>query len=84
MGDSALSNSSVVLSFADHLLAGGSEQDGVFVLSSVASLHITERRVGVHNAGIAQVLQSHQVLGLTQPAQRSRKYYGRRNILAYC
>ena len=60
---------SVVVSTAHHLLAGGPEQDGVFKLSCVAALGIAERGVGVHDAQVAQVLQSHQVLALTQAVQ---------------
>lgn len=68
---------SVVVSPAHHLLAGGPEQDGVLKLSGVAALGVAERRVGVHNAQVAQVLQGHQVLALAQavqpaPAERQR------------
>lgn len=67
---------SVVVSTAHHLLAGGPEQDGVLKLSSVAALGVAEGRVGVHDAQVAQVLQGHQVLALTQavePAATERK-----------
>ncbi len=38
-------------------------------LCCVASLDVAERRVGVHDAGVTQVLQRHQVLLLAQPVQ---------------
>lgn len=60
---------SVVVSTAHHLLAGGPEQDGVFKLSCVAALAVAEWGVGVHDAQVAQVLQSHQVLALPQAVQ---------------
>lgn len=60
---------SVVVSAAHHLLAGGPEQDGVFELSCVAALAVAEWGVGVHDAQVAQVLQSHQVLALAQAVQ---------------
>ncbi len=68
---------SVVVSPAHHLLAGGPEQNGVLELSGVAALSVAERRVGVHNAQVTQVLQGHQVLALAQavqpaPAERQR------------
>jgi len=58
---------SIILSFTDHFFASGSEQDGMFVLGRVASLHVAQRRVGVHDASVTQVLEGHQVLGLPQP-----------------
>lgn len=59
---------SIVLSLANYLLAGWFQHDGVFILGSVASLHVTERRVGINKTSITQILQRHQVLGLTKPA----------------
>ena len=59
----------VVVPPADHLLAGGAEQDGVLVLGSVAALDVAQRGVGLHYSNIAQVLQTHQVLGLSKSAQ---------------
>ena len=38
-------------------------------LCSVAALDVAERGVGVDDAHVAQVLQSHQVLGLPQTVQ---------------
>lgn len=60
---------SVVVSSAHHLLARGPEQDGVFILSRVRTLGITERWVGVDDAQVREVLQCHQVLALTKPVQ---------------
>lgn len=60
---------SVVISPAHHLLASGSEEDGVFELSGVAALGVTERRVRVHDAQVTQVLQGHQVLAFTEAVQ---------------
>ena len=37
-----------VLSLAHNLLTGGLQQNSVLVLGSVAALHVTEWRVGVH------------------------------------
>ena len=68
--------SSVVVSPAHHLLAGGPEQDGVLELSGVAALGVAERGVGVHDAQVAQILQGHQVLALSvavQPAPAERQ-----------
>ena len=58
---------SIVLSLADYLLAGWLQQDGMFILGSVATLYITERRVGINNTSITQILQCHQVLCVTKP-----------------
>lgn len=60
---------SVVVPPAHDLLACGPEQDGVLELGSVAALGVTEGRVGVYDAQITQVLQSHQVLALAQAVQ---------------
>ncbi len=60
---------SIILSLADNLLAGGPEEDGVFVLRCVASLHVTKRRVRVHDACVTEILEGHQVFGLIQPAR---------------
>ena len=59
----------VVLSPANHLLAGRPQENGVLVLCRVAAPHVTERWVGGHDPSITQVLQPHQVLGLSQPVQ---------------
>jgi hypothetical protein len=42
---------------------------GVLELCSVTSLDIAQRGVGVHNAGIAQILERHEVLVLAQAVQ---------------
>lgn len=72
---------SVVASAAHHLLAGGPEQDGVFKLSCVAALAVAQRGVGVHDAQVAQVLQSHQVLALAQAVQPTAAERQRSKIL---
>lgn len=72
---------SVVVSAAHHLLAGGPEQDGVFELSRVAALAVAKWGVGVHDAQVAQVLQSHQVLALTQAVQPASAERQRAEIL---
>lgn len=51
----------VVVSTRHDLLARGAQQDGVLELSCVTSLDVAERRVGVHYALVAQVLESHGV-----------------------
>lgn len=61
--------SSVVVSPAHYLLAGRPEKDGVLELSRIAALGVAEWWVRVHDAQIAQVLQSHQVFALTQAVQ---------------
>lgn len=58
----------VVVSPADHLLAGWPEEDGVLVLRSVTSLSVAQRGVRLNNPNITEVLQAHQVLGLPKPA----------------
>lgn len=60
---------SVVVSPAHHFLAGGPEQDGVLKLGRVAALSVAQRRVGVHDAQVAQALQRYQVLALAQTVQ---------------
>lgn len=72
---------SVVISPAHHLLAGGPEQDGVLELSSVAALGVAQRRVGVHDAQVAQVLQRHQVLALAQAVQPAAAKRQRAEVL---
>lgn len=52
----------IIIAAGEHLLAGGSQEDGVLVLRYVASLLVAERRVGLHDAHLAQVLQRHEVL----------------------
>ena len=48
---------SIVISPAEHLLAGGSEQEGVFILRHVAALSVYEGRILVDDAAISQVIQ---------------------------
>lgn len=72
---------SVVVSSAHHLLAGGPEQDGVLELSGVAALGVAERRVGVHDAQVAQVLQGHQVLAFAQAVQPAAAERQRAEVL---
>lgn len=72
---------SVVISPAHHLLAGGPEQDGVLELSGVAALGVAERRVGVHDAKVTQVLQRHQVLALAQAVQPAAAERQRAEVL---
>ncbi len=47
----------IVFATTDHLLASGSQEDRVLVLSRVAALDIAQRRVWVNYACIAQALQ---------------------------
>lgn len=61
---------SVVISFADNLFASWFQHDGVLILSCVAALDVTEWRVGLHDPRVTQVLESHQILGLSQSEQR--------------
>lgn len=60
---------SVVRAATDHLLAGGPQHHGVLVLGRVAALDVAERRIGLHDLLVTQVLQRHQVLGLAQSVQ---------------
>lgn len=60
---------SVVIPPADDLLAGGAEQDGVLELRRVGALDVAQGRVRIHDAEVAQVLQSHQVFALPQAIQ---------------
>lgn len=60
---------SVVVSTAHDFLACRSEQDGVFKLSRVRALGVTQRGVGVDDAQVTQVLQGHQVLAFTQTVE---------------
>ena len=67
---------SVIVASADHLLTCGSQQNGVFILCGVATLDITQRRIGVYDTGVTQVLECHQVLAFTetiQPASTERQ-----------
>lgn len=50
-------------------------------LSSVAALGVAQRRVGVHDAQIAQVLQRHQVLALAQAVQPAAAERQRAEVL---
>ena len=59
----------VVAAARQHLLASGVQVDGVLVLRHVGALDIAERRVRVHDAHIAQVLERHLVLALTEPVE---------------
>lgn len=72
---------SVVIAPTHHLLAGGPEQDGVLKLSGVAAPCVTEGGVGVHDAQVAQVLQGHQVLALTQTVQPASAESQRAKVL---
>ncbi len=60
---------SVVVSAAHDFLTRRSEQDGVFELSRVRALGVTERGVGVDDAQVTQVLQGHQILAFTQTVE---------------
>mmetsp|Transcript_21513 Transcript_21513/g.36891 ORF Transcript_21513/g.36891 Transcript_21513/m.36891 type:complete len:201 (-) Transcript_21513:1009-1611(-) len=59
----------VVVAAGDDLLAGGAEIDGVLELGDVAALDVAQRRVRLDDAGVHEVLQRHQVLGLPKPVQ---------------
>ena len=64
---------SVILAFADYFLARGFEQDGMFVLCRVTAFAVAERRVGVDDARVTEVLQRHQVLRLTNSVEYKRE-----------
>mmetsp|Transcript_2590 Transcript_2590/g.4296 ORF Transcript_2590/g.4296 Transcript_2590/m.4296 type:complete len:310 (-) Transcript_2590:667-1596(-) len=51
----------VVFAARKHFLAGWSKENGMLILSHVASFHITQRRVRLNYANIAQILQSTEV-----------------------
>lgn len=53
--------SSVVVAARHDLLAGGPQQDGVLELRGVAAAYVAQRRVRVHHALVAQVLERHGV-----------------------
>ena len=55
----------VVVSLGEHLLLHGPQVDCVLKLSYVAALVVTQWRVWIHDAVVAQVFQSHQVLAFT-------------------
>ena len=63
--------SSVVISTGNDLLARGPHNDGVFELGGVAALDVAERRVGLDDALLPEVLESHQVAGLPDPVEPS-------------
>ena len=48
----------IVFTATDHLLACGSQENCVLVLSRVAALDVAQRRIGINNASITQALQS--------------------------
>ena len=60
---------SIIAAATEHLLAGGSQQDGVFKLGRVAAFGVAQRRIWINDTFVAQVLQSHQVLGLTETVE---------------
>lgn len=74
---------SVVVPSAHHLLAGGPQQDGVLELGGVAALGVAERRVRVHDAQVAQVLQRHQVLALAEAVQPAAAERQRAEVLVH-
>jgi hypothetical protein len=43
----------------------------VLELSSVASLNVTKRRIGIDDSNITQILQCHQVFAFSQSVQPS-------------
>ena len=58
---------SIVVSSRDHLLARGSQDKCVLVLCCVRPLDIAEWGIGVYDTVVAEVLEGHQILGLTKP-----------------
>ena len=48
----------------------------MLVLSRVAALDVTQRGVGLHDPHITEVLETHQVLGLPQPAGEGKDWLG--------
>jgi len=53
----------------------------VLELSGVAALCVAEWRIGVHNAQVAKVLQSHQVLALAEAVQPTAAERQRAEVL---
>ena len=55
----------------------------MFELSGIAPFDVTQWGVGVHDADITQVLQSHEILGLPKPIQPSAAECQRTEVLIY-
>lgn len=73
----------VVVAAGHHLLASGPQQYGVLELRGVAAAHVAQRRVRVHHALVAQVLEGERVAGRAgalQPALAERE---RAEVLVY-
>ena len=62
-------NRSIIISLADDLFTGWSEEYSVFILCSKGPSHVTQRRIRINYTGIAQILKRHQVPTLTKPVQ---------------
>jgi len=54
-----------IISAGKNLLASGSENEGMFILSHITSFNVTKRRIRMNDAEINQILQRHQVLFLS-------------------
>lgn len=62
-------NALIIISTRKNLLAGWTQDESMLKLCCVAALDITQRWIGVDDANIAQVFQSHEVLALAQTIQ---------------
>ena len=62
-------SSLVVRASRDDLLASGPEEDGVLELGRVAPLDVTQRGIGFDDLLVAQVLEGHEVLLLSEPVE---------------
>ena len=67
--DAGGSCASIIITARQNLLSHGVQVEGVLILGNIRAPDIAQRRVGVHNSCVAQILQSHLVLGLAQPVQ---------------
>ena len=60
---------SIIIAATYHFFAGRPQQDRVLELSRVASFNVAQRRVRIDDAFIAQILEGHQVLGLSESVE---------------
>ena len=73
----------VVVAARHDLLAGGAQQDGVLELRGVGAAHVAQRRVGVHHALVAQVLERQRVARRARALQPALAERQRAEVLVY-
>ena len=59
----------VITASRNHFFTCWSEEQCMLKLGCIAAFNVTEWRVGLYNSWVTQVLQCHQVLGLSQTVQ---------------